>query len=323
MSAMFLAMVWHARRHRSAARALASRCASGPELVAGRSASSTTCPMRCGRRSRSPAATSRSSDRSSDDDRTRGLGGDRRAVAHGADRRAGCCCCARAGQADFATTAEEVDARYADRGRRDALGGGRAAGMAGGRPRRAGRSARTRTRSGSRSTRWWRTPWPTPRQADAIELRTRAVGGQVAIDVADEGCGIPPEVLDRIFERFGARPTPARGRSRGGVGLGLAIVDAIAKAHGGRCTVRSSPSGSTFTFDVPGFQRSSSAQWPRPRATASPRRPELSASPNDGDHRGSLGLYTRRASLALRERLELAGRPSGELLASLADRPPT
>jgi signal transduction histidine kinase len=80
------------------------------------------------------------------------------------------------------------------------------------------------------------------------------VGGQVAIDVADEGCGILPEVLDKIFERFG-RADSGPGRSRG-VGLGLAIADAIAKAHGGRCTVRSSPSGSTFTLILPGFRQS-------------------------------------------------------------------
>jgi hypothetical protein len=37
------------------------------------------------------------------------------------------------------------------------------------------------------------------------------------------------------------------------VGLGLAIVDAIAKAHGGSCTVTSSPRGSTFALMLPGF----------------------------------------------------------------------
>jgi signal transduction histidine kinase len=96
---------------------------------------------------------------------------------------------------------------------------------------------------------------------DAIELRARAVRGQVAIDVADEGCGIPPDALDQIFERF-ARVDASRVRGREGVGLGLAIVDAIAKAHGGRCTVKSSPQGSCFTLVLPGFRRATGPSEP-------------------------------------------------------------
>ena len=44
-----------------------------------------------------------------------------------------------------------------------------------------------------------------------------------------------------------------RARGRDGVGLGLAIVEAIATAHGGRCTVTSSAAGTTFTLLLPGF----------------------------------------------------------------------
>jgi signal transduction histidine kinase len=89
---------------------------------------------------------------------------------------------------------------------------------------------------------------------DAIELSARAMGHSVAIQVADEGSGIASDVLERIFERFG-RVDAGRARSNGGVGLGLAIVDAIAKAHGGRCTVTSSPRGSVFTLTLPGFEQ--------------------------------------------------------------------
>ena len=68
----------------------------------------------------------------------------------------------------------------------------------------------------------------------------------------DEGCGVPPEALSRIFDRF-ARADSARTRAAGGVGLGLAITDAIAKAHGGGCSVTSTGAGSIFALRLPGF----------------------------------------------------------------------
>jgi signal transduction histidine kinase len=91
------------------------------------------------------------------------------------------------------------------------------------------------------------------RRSDAIELRAASDGaGQLLIEVEDEGCGVHEEALARIFDRF-ARADAARTRSTGGVGLGLAIVDAIAKAHGGSCTVQNTGRGSIFTLRVPGF----------------------------------------------------------------------
>jgi signal transduction histidine kinase len=91
------------------------------------------------------------------------------------------------------------------------------------------------------------------RRGDPIELRSVELGEDVVIEVADGGCGVPADALDRIFERF-ARVDAARTRTEGGVGLGLAIVDAIAKAHGGRCTVHASERGSTFSLQLPGFR---------------------------------------------------------------------
>jgi len=86
---------------------------------------------------------------------------------------------------------------------------------------------------------------------DAIELRALCRGREVVIEIEDEGCGVPPEALDRIFERF-SRADPARTRAQGGVGLGLAIVDAIMKAHGGQCEVATREGGSTFGLRFPG-----------------------------------------------------------------------
>ena len=89
-------------------------------------------------------------------------------------------------------------------------------------------------------------------ERDAIELRARSAGGSLVIEVEDEGPGIPPEALGHIFDRF-ARADSARTRAHGGVGLGLAIVDAIAKAHGGTCAVRTAQSGSIFSLRLPRF----------------------------------------------------------------------
>jgi signal transduction histidine kinase len=86
---------------------------------------------------------------------------------------------------------------------------------------------------------------------DAIELRARHAGpGEVLIEVEDEGCGVQEEALARIFERF-ARADAARTRATGGVGLGLAIVDAIARAHGGRCRAHNTGHGSVFALQLP------------------------------------------------------------------------
>src|SRR4029450_3882267 len=88
---------------------------------------------------------------------------------------------------------------------------------------------------------------------DAIELSAEARGGELVIEVTDEGPGVPAEALGRIFHRF-ARADAARSRTKGGVGLGLAIVEAIAKGHGGRCAGTPAPEGSTFSLRLAGVQ---------------------------------------------------------------------
>ena len=86
---------------------------------------------------------------------------------------------------------------------------------------------------------------------DSIELAAHADGwGGVVIEVADSGSGVPPEALPRIFDRW-ARADGARTRERGGAGLGLAIVAAVARGHGGRCSVRSLPRGTAFRLHLP------------------------------------------------------------------------
>ena len=75
--------------------------------------------------------------------------------------------------------------------------------------------------------------------------------GMVELSVVDQGIGIPPQELERIFERF-YRVDPARHRSTGGTGLGLSIVKHVAATHGGEIRVWSVEGhGSTFTLTLP------------------------------------------------------------------------
>jgi signal transduction histidine kinase len=114
-------------------------------------------------------------------------------------------------------------------------------------------------------------------ERDAIELRARRAGpGHVLMEVEDEGCGVQEDALARIFERF-ARADVARTRSTGGVGLGLAIVDAIAKAHGGGCTAQNTGHGSIFGLRLPIGAPARSASIGAPARSAQ-RVPELSSS---------------------------------------------
>jgi signal transduction histidine kinase len=85
---------------------------------------------------------------------------------------------------------------------------------------------------------------------DWIELSVRR-NHEVEITVADSGLGIPPEDLDRIFERFG-RSDISRVRDSEGLGLGLPIVKTIAEAHGGTLSVRSHVGkGTELTIALP------------------------------------------------------------------------
>jgi signal transduction histidine kinase len=81
-----------------------------------------------------------------------------------------------------------------------------------------------------------------------IEVSARGEDRFVVISVEDEGVGIAPDALPTIFERF-ARSDESRSQRAGGAGLGLSIVSAIARVHGGSCTARSEP-GACSTFEL-------------------------------------------------------------------------
>jgi two-component system OmpR family sensor kinase len=93
------------------------------------------------------------------------------------------------------------------------------------------------------------------KRGDRITVSTTTRDGRIRFAVSDSGPGIPPEQLERIFDRF-YRTDAGRGRDRGGSGLGLPIARAIVEAHGGSIKADRSPDGgAAITFELPGYRR--------------------------------------------------------------------
>jgi two-component system sensor histidine kinase SenX3 len=111
-----------------------------------------------------------------------------------------------------------------------------------------------------------------------VTVTARGENGTIEISVIDEGIGIEPADLDRIFERF-YRADRARSRATGGTGLGLAIVKHIVTNHGARIAVSSTPGvGSTFTLRLPAR--------PPDAATSPPAPSMIGAEPAPAGQRG-------------------------------------
>jgi signal transduction histidine kinase len=84
---------------------------------------------------------------------------------------------------------------------------------------------------------------------DRIEVVVAESDGEARVEVADTGPGIPPADRERVFERFW-RGSAAAGVSGGGVGL--AVVDEIVRAHGGRVEITDNHgSGARFIVALP------------------------------------------------------------------------
>ena len=91
---------------------------------------------------------------------------------------------------------------------------------------------------------------------DAISITARANGTRAVIEVADSGCGIDPDRRPYVFERFTRARRAAGG---GGAGLGLPLVKAIAEAHGGTAEAGDSPmGGALFRITLPDFHAGAS-----------------------------------------------------------------
>jgi signal transduction histidine kinase len=89
--------------------------------------------------------------------------------------------------------------------------------------------------------------------AKLVEVRVETVAGFAVVRIRDTGRGIPADQLDQVFE-------PLFSTKRGGTGLGLAVADRIARAHGGEIRVASKPgSGTTMSLHIPTMRPAESA----------------------------------------------------------------
>jgi two-component system OmpR family sensor kinase len=80
--------------------------------------------------------------------------------------------------------------------------------------------------------------------ATPARVLLRCEDGLAVVEVSDEGPGLEPEQAEHVFERF-YRTDASRTRASGGVGLGLSIVEAVVRGHGGSASIRSTPGGGT------------------------------------------------------------------------------
>lgn len=102
----------------------------------------------------------------------------------------------------------------------------------------------------------------------SVEVHLARRNGEILCKVRDTGCGIPPDELDRVFDRF-YQVEKVVTRKTGGTGLGLAIVKNIVEAHGGRIWIESEVGrGTEVSFTLPGLEETPAAEEPRRCPTA-------------------------------------------------------
>ena len=86
------------------------------------------------------------------------------------------------------------------------------------------------------------------RPGDSVTVRTAAHGATATVEVADTGPGIPEQDLPHVFDRLWRGTADS---DTGGLGIGLAVVKAVAQSHGGEVTATSSPEGTSFALTLP------------------------------------------------------------------------
>lgn len=125
---------------------------------------------------------------------------------------------------------------------------------------------------------------PAPGGLVRLEVTARP-GGMVRFVVLDDGPGIDDDQLEQVFERF-HRTDDDRSRKTGGAGLGLAIVRAIARAHGGDARAMKSPVGARLELDLPRLRQRSRPPVTPPGMTSPVAAARFSAPVEAGGARG-------------------------------------
>lgn len=131
-----------------------------------------------------------------------------------------------------------------------------------------------------------------------ISVSLSLEGDSYLVQVLDQGIGLDPDVMDRLYEIFG-QGEGERGAARGGLGLGLALASQLAELHGGSLT-GASPGpgqGSTFTLRLP----------VPPPSEAVPPGPDLEEAPDCSGMRVLVIDDNRDAAMTMQCLLDLAG----------------
>jgi PAS domain S-box-containing protein len=107
-------------------------------------------------------------------------------------------------------------------------------------------------------------------EGGSIRVSARRADDHVEVAVSDQGQGIPPELTERVFERF-YRIDNSLSRGTGGTGLGLSICRGLVEAHGGQIHIRTTSSqGTTIAFTLPVMAERTSASETGEEVTAVP-----------------------------------------------------
>jgi signal transduction histidine kinase len=120
-------------------------------------------------------------------------------------------------------------------------------------------------------------------EGGSVRVRLRRAGGEAEISVSDDGCGIEPEFLPHVFERF-RQADQKTTRRHGGLGLGLAIARHLVELHGGtvKAVSKGEERGATFTIRLPLAEPARR----RPRTPRVVLRGELDGPPGSGEASG-------------------------------------